>query len=478
LDDFLAPEGIITKKRHLDASIRENREGVERRRTRIGALGQENRDLSVQIERYRKTLEDLRVNFARMEAQAKSAEEQARLIRRELSGQEALLKTIRDELFLARKRLEDTDERISEVEESLAQIEKQGHEMTASLEKLEKDIEKRTGDLEGKQASIKKKTEELARQQDRLEKIHMSLIQTDTEIKNIQDNFRETHSRDLSEFEERMFQITAESPALRTELADLRASLKDLGSVNLMAPEEFAETSERYEFLSSQMHDLEKAKTDLENITAEIRAESSTLFINTYNRIKKNFHNMFRRLFGGGRAELRLSDPNHVLESGIEIYAQPPGKKLENIGLLSGGEKSMTAVALLFATYMVKPSPFCLLDEIDAALDEANVLRFVQMVREFGASSQFIIITHNKKTVTAANTLLGVTMEESGVSKIISIRLQEDATSADDALAETLEAAPVEEEVEPEEGRELPPGIDDPESVTEEMLHPITGKRD
>ncbi len=173
------------------------------------------------------------------------------------------------------------------------------------------------------------------------------------------------------------------------------------------------EVKERYDFLSGQMADLLKARDDLKQITDEIRNESAELFLDTYNKIKKNFHNMFRRLFGGGRAELRLSDPDYILESGIEILAQPPGKKLEAISLLSGGEKTLTAIALLFATYMVKPSPFCFLDEIDAALDEANVIRFVNLLREFSRTSQFIVISHNKKTVSGADTLLGVTMEES-----------------------------------------------------------------
>ena len=132
---------------------------------------------------------------------------------------------------------------------------------------------------------------------------------------------------------------------------------------------------------------------------------------------------MFRRLFGGGRAEVSLTEPTKILTSGINIQAQPPGKKLEGIDLLSGGEKSLTAVALLFATYMVKPSPFCVLDEIDAALDEENVGRFANLLREFSNTSQFIIITHNKRTVSAAQTLLGITMEESGVSKAISVRI-------------------------------------------------------
>jgi chromosome segregation protein len=475
IDEFLAPEGIITKKRALDGQIRGAKDGIEERRQRIKSLLGDNANLSVKINEYRTTLEGLRVNLAQMNAQVKSAEEQAKLIRRELAGQEAMLKNIRDELFLDRKRLEEIDERIADTHSEIAEIEQKGVTLTKDLEKLEKDIQKRSGDVAGTQEVIKKRTAELGKVQEALEKIHLELVQSETEIKNIQDNFRETHSRDLMEFEERIYTIMANPADLREKLSTARSRMKDLGSVNLMAPEEFAETKERYEFLSNQIADLEKARKDLEDLTTEIRTESSELFTKTYNRIKKNFHNMFRRLFGGGRAELQLSDNNHVLESGIEIFAQPPGKKLEHISLLSGGERSMTAVALLFATYMVKPSPFCLLDEIDAALDDVNVGRFVQLLREFASTSQFIVITHNNKTVTGAGTLLGVTMEESGVTKLISVRLEhgELAQIDDDLPQQGL----WEEEVESEEGRELPPGVDDPSKVSEAQLRPIRAVR-
>jgi chromosome segregation protein len=478
IDEFLAPEGIITKKRGLDAQIRAAGEGIVERRGRIAGLRRDNTNLSVKIDEYRATLEELRLGRMRMTTQAQAAEEQARLIRRELSGQEGLLKTIRDELFLARKRFEEINERISDTEMELAEIEQKGIQLTADLEKLEKDISKRNGDVAGKQETIKKRMAELAKVQDLVERLHLELVQSDTEIKNIQDNFRETHSRDLMEFEERIFTITTAPSELRESLSRARTALKDLGSVNLMAPEEFAETKERYDFLSGQLADLSKAREDLEKITREIRAESSDMFIETYNKIKRNFNNMFRRLFGGGKALLQLQDSNHILESGIEIYARPPGKKLENITLLSGGEKSMTAVALLFATYMVKPSPFCLLDEIDAALDEDNVSRFVQLLREFGNTSQFIVITHNKKTVTSAETLLGVTMEESGITKIISVKLKNEEVAI---TPEPILDTPLfeEEDVEIEEGRELPIGIDDPALVSEAELRPIRmGKPD
>jgi chromosome segregation protein len=473
LDDFLAPEGIITKKRSLDAAIRACKEGVAGRQGRIVKLRQENQELNVKINEYRKTLEELRLSRERMIAGARAAGEQAKLIRRELAGQEAQLKSVRDELFLSRKRYDEIDERIASTQEEIAGLEQKGIKLSADLEKLEKDIAEKNGDVAGKQASIKKRMDDLARVQEKLEKTHLELVRSETEIGNIQENFRETHSRDLMEFEERIFTITAAPAELREKLGVSRNALRDLGSVNLMAPEEFAETKERYDFLSNQLADLTKARDDLENITKEIRAESSEMFIATYNKIKKNFHNIFRRLFGGGRAELRLQDPNHVLESGIEIFARPPGKKLENITLLSGGEKSMTAVALLFATYMVKPSPFCLLDEIDAALDEANVSRFVQLLREFGSISQFIVITHNKRTMIGAGTLLGVSMEESGITKIISVRLENENLAVAEEQPPNPDFVFEEEDVEYEEGRELPIGVDDPAQVSEEKLRPI-----
>jgi len=481
IDEFLAPQGIITKKRALDAQIRSAKDSIEERRQRTKTLRGENINLLAKIDEYRATLENLKVNRAQMNARAQSAEEQARLIRRELSGQEALLKNIRDELSLNRKRLEEIDGRIAAIHGEIKGIEEKTAAFTLELEKLEKDIRKRNDNVAGKKEIINKRMTELSKVQEALEKIHLELAQTETEIKNIQENFRETHSRDLMEFEERIFTITAAPAELREKLSSARGKMKELGSVNLMAPEEFEETKQRYDFLTNQMADLEKARKDLEDLTTEIRQESSALFLETYNRIKKNFHNMFRRLFGGGRAELLLSDPNHVLESGIEIFAQPPGKKLEHLSLLSGGECSMTAVALLFATYMVKPSPFCLLDEIDAALDEQNVGRFVHLLREFSDTSQFIIITHNKKTVTGAGTLLGVTMEESGVTKLIAVRLENEELAIVDGPPPQSELWNIngrfeEEDVLPEEGRELPIGINDPKKVTKEQLRPIRSK--
>ncbi len=453
IDEFLSPEGIITRKRAIDALLQSVKDGVLQRRDRIVGLRAHNRELSSHIDEYRRTLEDLRGNRIRMQTQVQAAEESLALIRREIASQEGYFRELQNEVAMDGRRLAEAQDDLSSIDGEIADIEKRGRELTSELERLEKDIAIKNSDLGKRQEDVRKKIEKLGTHQTELERLHLGLAQTETEIRNVKENFREQYGRELVEFEERMYEIRSPVMELRDKLAERKQKLKDLGSVNLMAPEEYTEVKERYEFLSTQLADLQKARDDLRRITQEIRDESAEMFLSTYNRVKKNFHNMFRRLFGGGRGELHLVDPDHVLESGIEIYAQPPGKKLENISLLSGGEKSLTAIAMLFATYMVRPSPFCFLDEIDAALDEQNVSRFVSLLREFGKTSQFIIITHNKKTVTGADALLGVTMEESGITKVIAVRLERSDTQSVSVSAP--EEALDDEEIEYEGGRDL-----------------------
>lgn len=456
IDEFLSPGGIMTRKRSIDARVVAIKDGITERRETIASLREENRELLVRIDGYRDTLEELRGNRIRMQTQAQAAEESLSLIRREIASQEGFFRELENEVGTDERRLADAQEDLAGIDDEIADIERHGRQLTAELERLEKDIEIKNSDLGKRQEELRKKMDRLGTLQTELERLHLSLAQTETEIRNVKDNFREQYGRDLVEFEERMYELRMQPQVLRDQLAEKRQKLKELGSVNLMAPEEYGEVKERFEFLSTQLGDLQKARDDLRTITQEIRNESAELFLTTYNHIKKNFHNMFRRLFGGGRGELRLVDPDHVLESGIEIYAQPPGKKLENISLLSGGEKSLTAIALLFATYMVRPSPFCFLDEIDAALDEQNVIRFVNLLREFGRTSQFIVITHNKKTVTGADALLGVTMEESGVTKVIAVRLERSDGGVATSTIASIEPM-ADEEVEYETGRELNP---------------------
>jgi len=210
--------------------------------------------------------------------------------------------------------------------------------------------------------------------------------------------------------------------AVGEQVLSLQKRVEEIGPVNLVAIEEYEETEQRYQFLSAQHDDLVKAKEQLMEIINRINAETKDLFSTTFTKIRDNFRQMFTEIFGGGQADLVLVDEGDALESGIEIVARPPGKQMRNITLMSGGEQTMTAVALLFAIYQVKPSPFCVLDELDAPLDESNINRFIRVLQRFLAHSQFVIITHNKRTIGIADVLYGVTMQEQGVSKIVSVK--------------------------------------------------------
>ncbi len=214
---------------------------------------------------------------------------------------------------------------------------------------------------------------------------------------------------------------------LEAELARTRATLERLGPVNVLAVDEYAEQEERHAFLTTQRADVAASVESLRRTIREINQTSSERFRETFTAVNASFAQLFARLFRGGEAEMRLLDEEDVLESGIEIVARPPGKRLQNIQLMSGGEKALTAIALLFALFHTKPSPFCILDEVDAPLDDLNTMRFAEMLREMAPDTQFIVITHNKLTMESAATLYGVTMEEKGVSKLVSVELEETA---------------------------------------------------
>jgi chromosome segregation protein len=220
-------------------------------------------------------------------------------------------------------------------------------------------------------------------------------------------------------------QRVAASRTLSAEeaIAELRAKIDRLGPVNMMAIEQFDELETRHSFLATQRKDLVDSITQTSQAIKRIDETTRRRFAEAFSAINQNFQETFGTLFGGGRAGLTLLDENDPLETGIEIIAQPPGKRLQSVQLLSGGEKALTAISLMFALFRYKPSPFCLLDEIDAPLDDANIGRFVEMLRSMQQHTQFILITHNRKTMEIADRLYGVTMEEPGVSKLVSVQL-------------------------------------------------------
>ncbi len=461
IDDFLSPEGIITKKRSIDDAISSNYEQIDAISKENEGLNKQNEELTKKINEYKETLTKLQTNRAVMIQQMNSFEQQISTLKKTLASEETALKEQEDELFQENKQQENIAEQLEEIDEQIAELQVKGEKLFAELDDLNKQVEECNSKVSGKESVLKKKQDEKNRCQEQLENFNVNIARNETDIRNIKQNFQDNFSRDLMEFEERMYTISEAPESLRKKLADTKQKIQELGQVNFMAVEQFAEEKERYERQQESFADTKKSLDNLVRVNEEIRSKSAELFLNTYNKIRRNFHNMFRRMFsdneghGGGRADLRLVDPTNVLTTGVEIYAQPPGKKLQSISLLSGGEKTMTAMALLFATYQVHASPFCLLDEIDAALDNKNVISLVNVLRSFANVSQYIVITHNTKTALGAYTMIGVTMEESGVTKVVQMKKDEDTLNGN--IPYEADNDFVDEDVEPEEGIVLPP---------------------
>jgi chromosome segregation protein len=257
------------------------------------------------------------------------------------------------------------------------------------------------------------------------QKVHeQEMIASEIQLKvsHLQESIRERYGTTLSSS---IANGPSELPneAMAKRLAELKGALEGFGEVNLMAIEEYQELKQRHDFLSEQQGDLQQALDALKKAISRINRTTTKRFLETYHQVNERFKEMFARLFKGGQARLILLDEQDPATTGIDIMAQPPGKKLQNIDLLSGGEKALVATALLFGIFMIKPTPFCLLDEMDAPMDDANINRFIDLVKEFSKSSQFILITHNKSTMEAAQTLYGITMETPGVSKVVSVHL-------------------------------------------------------
>ncbi|MGS2776818.1 chromosome segregation protein SMC [Robertmurraya sp. GLU-23] len=252
----------------------------------------------------------------------------------------------------------------------------------------------------------------------------VKLGRLDVELENRLSHLREEYLLSFEAAKEE-YPLVLPVEEARKKVKLIRLAIEELGVVNIGAIEEYERVSERYEFLLEQKNDLQEAKDTLFQVIDEMDEEMKKRFEQTFYGIRSHFEFVFQALFGGGRADLKLTNPEDLLNTGVEIVAQPPGKKLQNLGLLSGGERSLTAIALLFSILKVRPVPFCILDEVEAALDEANVYRFSQYLKRYSAETQFIVITHRKGTMEEADVLYGVTMQESGVSKLVSVRLEE-----------------------------------------------------
>jgi chromosome segregation protein len=315
--------------------------------------------------------------------------------------------------------------------EQSAELTQQRNQQAAGAERREMELsekrnsltelQERKGEIEVELAEKRMTQEQLVERIREKYTVNLHEVRGDCVTINITDNGQTTTETVTAE------EMTGDAQptdwgAVGERVSALQEKIDGMGPVNLVAIDEYEEIEERHTFLSTQHDDLVNAKAELQEVIARIDKQSREMFMETFEKVRENFQKMFPDLFGGGKANLVLTEEADVLEAGVEIVASPPGKQLRSISLLSGGEQTMTAVALLFSLYQVKPSPFCVLDELDAPLDDANIERYVKKLKEFLTFSQFIVITHSKRTISAADVLYGVTMQERGVSKIVSVK--------------------------------------------------------
>jgi chromosome segregation protein len=377
--------------------------------------------------------EDLRhvesqVTESRVRAAAvKERKESARLnlqnrtnLRGDLTAQIRSRESLIDEMNQRRIQLEEAVE-VAEI--SLEEGKKTLQQLEDRLEKERQEYRDISSRVTGVDEAIKELRPMLETSQD--EKNHFQILLSEKRLgfQHLLDDLREKYSLDLRDVAiERSGEETA-AENLPEEIEEIRTRLERMGGVDLTSIGELEELGARYEYLNQQKTDLEKSMTDLQRTIAKLNRLCRVRFKESFEQINQRCQEMFIQLFGGGRARLILTDENDYLETGVDIVAQPPGKKLQAITLLSGGEKALTAISLLFAIFLTKPSPFCLLDEVDAPLDDSNVERFIEIIKRMSSTSQFVLITHNKRTMQAAEILYGITMADPGISKVVTVKM-------------------------------------------------------
>ena len=385
-----------------------------------------------QLRKERETARDeLQNRLTELKVAIASLEKEQQACRAEVDRIHQEIEAIEEE----KRRLQQNGELLSEAareneKEQVAAIERM-NEARIKKEQCMKSIDELKGErnekhraLEAEESETKELRVSLSQLESQLHQTEVTVNRLDVELDNLLNKLAEEYELSFELAKER-YALDTDPDQAQNRVRELKHKIALLGEVNLGAIEEFERISERHRFLTSQKNDLIEAKESLNRIIADMEAEMSQRFKQTFEQIREKFGIVFSRLFGGGRADLILTDPDRPLDTGVDIIAQPPGKKLQNMQLLSGGEKALTAIALLFAILHVKPVPFCVLDEVEAALDEANVARFASYLREFSQQTQFIVVTHRKGTMEEADVLYGVTMEEDGVSKLVSVRLED-----------------------------------------------------
>ena len=433
-------EGIYAERKKLEEQVHEIEENEESIKMELETSQQLEDELTRQMESSQKWLEkereaeaaevrkneNIHLSFAALEQKKDFIEENFVRIREEMGKFREELATLNASKGENHGEIEQKEAQITEIRQTIENSKELFEEINKEIEESQKKRE----ELNQKHKAFLKKREDLAAHMAELDKESFRLTSKkegyeealEKQINYMWEEYELTYNHALEIRDESL----TDPAEMRRRIQELKTEIRKLGSVNVNAIEDFKNLSERYEFMKTQHDDLVEAEATLKKIIEELDEAMRKQFTEQFAKISQEFNQVFKQLFGGGKGTLELMDDEDVLEAGIRIIAQPPGKKLQNIMQLSGGEKALTAISLLFAIQNLKPSPFCLLDEIEAALDDSNVTRFAQYLHKLTKNTQFIVITHRRGTMTAADRLYGITMQEKGVSTLVSVDLLED----------------------------------------------------
>ena len=457
--------GRITEcRRQVEEANNKSAEAMEQAEREAGeqeAAAEQFNELRVQLAAARQLEESLQAQRAPMLSRIEELEETARQREQEKVGAEDRIKSVAEQTEALGREASTLQSELGEKQSGLDGLQKERSSLQAEVQSADEglrqqrrehaEMQDQKGKFEVQAAELRLKAENVAEDIRRRHHVELGEVQLDSYAlhcavrdhrkrrktrgteSEIAEGTESPESGEVVAVEAETAEDSTGAPSegieaeldwseIETYVTELREKLDSMGPVNIDAIQEFDELLDRQKFLDEQFTDLTNSKEELLEVIKKINTTTTTLFAETFGKIRDNFRETFKELFGGGKADLALMNEEDPLESGIEIIAKPPGKQLQSVSLLSGGERTMTAVALLFAIYMVKPSPFCILDEMDAPLDESNINRFLAMLDRFVQQSQFLVITHNKRTISRADVLYGVTMEEQGVSKLVSVK--------------------------------------------------------
>ncbi|MFD1038016.1 chromosome segregation protein SMC [Virgibacillus byunsanensis] len=414
---------LENRDQQLSVDLDEIKQQLETIQKEIDALTHQEAEFKENQEQLQNDLHRYQVSLAEQEERVKNQREKTNGIEAqltELNEQHEVYSTDLNEL-LALKESEETE---VEIDQSIQSQKEEKEALINTIQQKRSDRSNRTKRMEDQERELKEENKKHQTYMQAIQQKEVKANRLDVDLENrltqLQDEYTITYEKARQEYEK-----VESIEEAKSKVKQIKQAIDHLGTVNLGAIDEYERISERYTFLSEQKNDLVEAKQTLYSVIAEMDEEMQKRFGETFSKIKEEFAVVFQQLFGGGSAELKLTDPKNLLDTGVEIVAQPPGKNLQHLGLLSGGERALTAIALLFSILRVRPVPFCVLDEVEAALDEANVVRFAKYVKLYSENTQFIVITHRKGTMEEADVLYGVTMQESGVSRLVSVRLED-----------------------------------------------------